>query len=86
MKYEQKQIVATLGTHHPLSIESSNVIKCVKLLFEECEKNSTNGTDFKLLYHYLDLFLEHERDRSFLMDRLYDLIIECGSAWFDDKS
>lgn len=49
MKYEQKQILATLGTHHPLSIESSNVIKCVKLLFEECEKNSTNGTDFKIV-------------------------------------
>ena len=36
----------------------------------------------KTLFKYLDLFLENEQERSFLMDRIADTIVDCVKAWF----
>lgn len=36
--------------------------------------------DFNALYHYLDLFIENEQERSFLMDRLAEFVVEYGQS------
>ena len=57
----------------------------MKSIFTKCAARSSNGYDFERLFRYFELFLEHEKERSFLMDRISDLIMDCGEAWFDDQ-
>jgi len=44
-------------------------------MYQKCEEINTNGMDFNALYHYLDLFIENEQERSFLMDRLAEFVV-----------
>lgn len=82
---EQKQILSPIGVNHPLSDKSLKLLKDMKSIFQKCEKRNTNGMDFQPFYHYIDLYMENEQARSFLMDQLYDFIIKQGEFWFDDK-
>ena len=33
----------------------------------------------------MDLFIENEQQRSFLMDRFAEVVIYCGEKWFDER-
>ena len=82
---EQKQIQAPLGIHLPENEDAIKLLKDMKSIFRKCAARSTNGYDFERLFRYFELFLEHEKERSFLMYRISDLIMDCGEAWFDDQ-
>lgn len=75
MKCELKLQQAPLGTNHPLSDVFSKLIEDMKSMYQKCEEINTNGMDFNALYHYLDLFIENEQERSFLMDRLAEFVV-----------
>lgn len=82
---EQNQIQVSLDTHLPENEDAIKLLKDMKSIFKKCAVRSTNGYNFEKLFRYFDLFLEHEKARSFLMDRISDLIMDCGEAWFDDQ-
>lgn len=52
---------------------------------QKCGKINNNEMDLEPLYRYLDLFIENEQQRSFLMDRFAEVVIYCGEKWFDNK-
>ena len=85
MKCEQKQLQAQIGTHHPLRDVSSKLLKDMKSMYQKCEKINYNEMDLEPLYRYLDLFIENEQQRSFLMDRFAEVVIYCGEKWFDER-
>lgn len=81
---EQNQIQASLGTHLPENEDAIKLLIDMKAIFEKCAARSANGYDYERLFRYFELFLEHEKERSFLMDRISDLVMEYGAAWFGD--
>ncbi len=80
-----RQILAPLGTHLPEDEDVVKLLKDIKAIFKSAEKRCVNEHNFEELFYYLDLFIANEQERSFLMDRLSDLIVESGKAWFDEN-
>lgn len=78
----QRQI---LGTHLPEDASVVQLLRDIKAIFESAKKRCVNEHNFEEQFEYLDLFLENEQERSFLMDRISDLVIDCGEAWFDEN-
>lgn len=83
MEYKQEQQMSPIGTNLPENKDTIKLLQDLKNIYERCEKRSVNYHDYKTLFKYLDLFLENEQERSFLMDRIADTIVDCGKAWFN---
>ena len=83
MPQNQELQMSPIGTNLPENEDAIKLLKDLKKIFERCEKRAINNHDFKNLFEYLDLFLENEQERSFLMDRIADTILDCGKAWFN---
>lgn len=69
-EYEQKQIQAALGTHLPENEATINLMMNIKSIFESAAKRSRNAHNFDELFHYIDLFIDNEQKRSFLLNDL----------------
>ena len=72
-----------IGTNLPKNYDAKKLLQALKKIYERCKKRVVNYHDYKILFEYLDLFLEHEQERAFLMDRIADTILNCGKAWFN---
>ena len=83
MPQNQELQMSPIGTNLPENEDAIKFLHDLKKIFENCEKREVNNYDYKTLFKYLDLFLENEQERSFLMNRIADTIVDRGNAWFN---
>lgn len=79
MENKQELQMSPIGINLPENYDAKKLLQALKKNYERCEKRVVNNHDYKILFEYLDLFLEHEQERAFLMDRITDTILNCRS-------
>lgn len=72
-----------IGVNLPERDEVEKLFVEMQSIYEKASKRAKNNHfDYSELFHYLELFTSDEQKRAFFMDRLAELVVQCGETWF----